>query len=139
MALILLLSVAACATLVIYHVHTYIRQAAKAKSLGCEPAPLFRPWDALGLQNFKIEMNGMKTNRLSYAFLDRKNEMSAYVGRETKTFRIKYPVRNPYVQDLRRFTGRISNYICCAGAIRAVSHSCSMPVCLEIRLLVRLY
>ena len=43
------------------------------------------------MQNFKIEMNGMKTNRLSYAFLDRKNEMSAKMGRDCKTFRIYYP------------------------------------------------
>ncbi len=43
------------------------------------------------MQNFKIELNGMKTNRLSYAFLDRKREMSVKVGRECKTFRIKYP------------------------------------------------
>lgn len=43
------------------------------------------------MQNFKIEMNGMKTNRLSYAFLDRKNEISATIGRDCKTFRIKYP------------------------------------------------
>jgi len=43
------------------------------------------------VQNFKIEMNGMKTNRLSYAFLDRKKEMSSKIGRDCKTFRIKYP------------------------------------------------
>jgi hypothetical protein len=64
---------------------------AKAKSLGCQPAPLFRPWDVLGLQNFKIEMNGMKTNRLSDAFSARKKEMSTKIGRDCKTFRIKYP------------------------------------------------
>jgi hypothetical protein len=37
-----------------------------------------------------IELNGMKTNRLSDAFLIRKKEMSAKVGRDCKTFRIKY-------------------------------------------------
>lgn len=68
-----------------------MQQAAKARSAGCQPAPLFRPWDVFGIQNFKIEINGMKTNRLSNAFLFRKKEMSAKVGRDCKTFRIKYP------------------------------------------------
>lgn len=91
MGLILFLLPAAAAIFTIYCVVVHIRQAAKAKSLGCLPTPLFRPWDVLGVQNFKIELNGMRTNRLSYAFLDRKNEMSAKVGRDCKTFRIKYP------------------------------------------------
>jgi hypothetical protein len=36
-------------------------------------------------------MRGLKTNRLSYAFTSRKNEMSLKTGRDCKTFRIKYP------------------------------------------------
>jgi hypothetical protein len=91
MGLLLLLPLAVAVTFTIHLVITHLRQAAKAKSLGCQPAPLFRPWDVLGVQNFMIELNGMKTNRLSYAFLDRKKEMSAKIGRECKTFRIKYP------------------------------------------------
>ena len=91
MGLTLFFLLAAVATYAIYYVVTYLRQTAKVKILGCEPAPLFRPWDVFGLQNFKIEMNGMKTNRLSYAFLDRKKEMSSKMGRDCKTFRIKYP------------------------------------------------
>ena len=38
-----------------------------------------------------IEINGIKTNRLSHVFLSRKHEMSAKLGRDCKTFRIKYP------------------------------------------------
>ena len=91
MGLILFLLLATAVTFAIYYVAAHVRQAAKVKNLGCEPAPLFRPWDVFGLQNFKIEMNGMKTNRLSYAFLDRKKEMSSNMGRDCKTFRIKYP------------------------------------------------
>lgn len=91
MGLLLLFLPAAAISITIYYVVAYLRQAEKAKSLGCQPAPLFRPWDVLGVQNFKIEINGMKTNRLSDAFLLRKNEMTAKVGRECKTFRIKYP------------------------------------------------
>jgi hypothetical protein len=91
MGLLLFLPPAMAAIFAIYFVVARVRQAAKAKSVGCQPAPLFRPWDVFGVQNFQIEMNGMKTNRLSYAFLDRKNEMSAKIGRDCKTFRIKYP------------------------------------------------
>lgn len=91
MGLLLILLPAVAAIFTIHCIVTYVRQAAKAKSFGCQPAVLFRPWDVFGVQNFKIEMNGMKTNRLSYAFSDRKNEMSAKIGRDCKTFRIKYP------------------------------------------------
>ena len=88
---LLLFLLPAVAAIVIYFIVANGRQTAKAKSLGCQPAPLFRPWDIFGVQNFKIELNGVKTNRLSYAFLDRKKEMSAKVGRDCKTFRIYYP------------------------------------------------
>jgi hypothetical protein len=91
MGLLLSLSTAVVIILTIYYVFAHVKQAAKAKRFGCQSAPLFRPWDVFGVQNFKIELNGMKTNRLSNAFLDRKNEMSAKVGRDCKTFRIKYP------------------------------------------------
>jgi hypothetical protein len=91
MGLLLFLPLAVAVILIIHLTVTQVKQTAKAKSLGCQPAPLFRPWDVLGVQNFKIELNGMKTNRLSYAFLDRKNEISAKIGRDCKTFRIKYP------------------------------------------------
>ncbi|KAJ4365584.1 hypothetical protein N0V83_008204 [Neocucurbitaria cava] len=91
MGLLLSLLPAVAAFFIIYCVIRHVRQSAKAKSLGCRPTPLFRPWDVLGVQNFKIELNGMKTNRLSYAFSDRKNEMSAKMGRDCKTFRIYYP------------------------------------------------
>jgi hypothetical protein len=91
MGLLLTLPLVIGAVLVIYYVIASVRQAAKAKPLGCQPAPLFRPWDVFGVQNFKIEINGMKTNRLSYAFLDRKKEVSTKLGRDCKTFRIKYP------------------------------------------------
>lgn len=91
MGLLLLLSLAAVAILAIRYVVVCTRQAAKARALGCQTAPLLRPWDVFGVQNFRIEINGMKTNRLSFAFLDRKNKMSAKVGRDCKTFRIKYP------------------------------------------------
>jgi hypothetical protein len=91
MGLLLYLPPAVAAAFILYCAIVHVRQAAKAKSLGCQPAPLFRPWDVFGVQNFKIELNGMKTNRLSNAFLDRKREMSNIVGRECKTFRIKYP------------------------------------------------
>jgi hypothetical protein len=91
MGLLLILPLAVAVIFTIHLVITHVRQAAEAKSLGCQPAPLFRAWDIFGAQNFKIEMNGMKTNRLSYAFLDRKKEMSAKIGRDCKTFRIKYP------------------------------------------------
>jgi hypothetical protein len=91
MGLMLLLLAALTVVLVIYYVASSIRQAAKAKSLGCLPAPLFQPWDVLGVQNFMIELNGMNTNHLSDAFLIRKHEMSAQVGRDCKTFRIQYP------------------------------------------------
>lgn len=91
MGLLLFFLPAAAVIFTIYSLVTHLKQAAKAKSLGCQPVPLFRPWDVLGLQNFNIELNGMKTNRLSDAFLLRKNEMTARVGRECKTFRIKYP------------------------------------------------
>ena len=91
MGLLLFLPLAVAAIFTLYYVFAHLRQAAKAKSLGCQIAPLFRPWDVFGVANFKIEINGMKTNRLSYAFLDRKNEMSAKIGRDCKTFRIKYP------------------------------------------------
>ena len=91
MGLLLFLPPALAAILIIYYVIAQVRQAATARIFGCQPAPLFRPWDVFGVQNFKIEMNGMKTNRLSYAFLDRKQEISAKIGRDCKTFRIKYP------------------------------------------------
>jgi hypothetical protein len=91
MGILLFSPLAAAVIVILYNVITHARQAAKAKALGCQPAPLFRAWDVFGVQNFKIEMNGMKTNRLSYAFLDRKKEMSAKIGRDCKTFRIKYP------------------------------------------------
>ena len=91
MGLTLFLLPLALLVLAIYFVVAHVRQAAKAKAFGCQPTPLFRPWDVLGVANFRIEINGMKTNRLSYAFLDRKKEMSAKVGRDCKTFRIKYP------------------------------------------------
>jgi hypothetical protein len=91
MNFLLLLSLAATLIFAIRHVLLHIRQTAKARSLGCQPAPLVRPWDVLGAQNFKIEMNGMTSHRLSAAFRDRKQEMSAKLGRECKTFRIKYP------------------------------------------------
>ena len=91
MGLLLFLPLALAAIFTLYCVVARVRQAAKAKSLGCQPAPLFRPWDVFGVQNFMIEMSGMKTNRLSYAFSDRKNEMSTKIGRDCKTFRIYYP------------------------------------------------
>jgi hypothetical protein len=91
MGLLLFLLPAVVAIFTFYCVVAHVRQVAKAKSSGCQPAPLLRPWDVFGVHNFKIEMNGMKTNRLSYAFLDRKKEMSAKLGRDCKTFRIKYP------------------------------------------------
>jgi hypothetical protein len=91
MALLLFLPLAAVALFATYLLLITLRQAAKAKSLGCQPAPLFRPWDFLGIQNFIIEINGIKSNRLSHAFLSRKNEMSAKLGRDCKTLRIKYP------------------------------------------------
>ena len=91
MGVLLVLPLALAVIFTIYYVVTQVRYAAKAKSLGCQPAPLFRPWDVFGLQNFRIELNGMKTNRLSDAFLYRKKEMSASLGRDCKTFRIKYP------------------------------------------------
>jgi hypothetical protein len=91
MALLLFVPLAAVALFATYLVFITLRQAAKAKSLGCQPAPLFRPWDFLGIQNFMIEINGIKTNRLSHAFLSRKHEMIAKLGRDCKTFRIKYP------------------------------------------------
>lgn len=91
MGLLLFLLPGVAAVFTVYRLVVYVRQEAKAKSLGCEPAPIFLPWDILGLQNFKIEMNGWNTNRLSVAFSDRKKQMSAKLGRECKTFRIKYP------------------------------------------------
>lgn len=91
MGLLLLLPLAIAAVFTIYCIVAHLRQAAKAKAFGCQTAPLFRPWDVLGVQTLKSELNGMKTNRLSYAFSDRKKEMSAKTGRDCKTFRIKYP------------------------------------------------
>jgi len=91
MALLLFLPPAVAVLFTLYWIVTYVKLAAKAKSFGCQPAPLFRPWDVFGVQNFKIEMHGMKTNRFSQAFSARKKEMSANIGRECKTFRIKYP------------------------------------------------
>ena len=91
MGLILFLLLVTAVTYAIYYILGHVRQAAKVKVLGCLPAPLFRPWDVFGVQNFKIELNGMRTNCLSYAFLDRKKEISTKVGRDCKTFRIKYP------------------------------------------------
>lgn len=91
MALLVLSSLAATATLALYLITTYSRQASKSRSLGCEDAPLFRSWDVLGIANLRIELNGMRTHRLSQAFRCRKEEISKTLGRETKTFRIKYP------------------------------------------------
>jgi hypothetical protein len=91
MGLLLFLPPAVAALFTIYLVLANTRQNVKAKSLGCKPTPLFRPWDIFGVANFKIELNGVKTHRLSNAFLFRKNEMSATIGRDCKTFRIKYP------------------------------------------------
>lgn len=91
MSLLLYLLLAVTAGFTIRYIIISVRQASKAKSLGCQPAPLFRPWDILGIENFKIEISGMKANRLADAFLSRKREMSAKVGRDCKTFRIYYP------------------------------------------------
>lgn len=91
MGFLLILLPAVGTVLTIYLVIAHLRQAAKERALGCQPAPLFRPWDILGIGTFKIEINGLKTNRLSDAFLIRKNEISAIVGRNCRTFRIKYP------------------------------------------------
>lgn len=91
MGLLVYLLATVAAILYAYYISRQIRQSKKAKSFGCRPAPLFRPWDVFGVQNFKIEINGMRTNRLSDAFLNRKREMSVAMGRDCKTFRIKYP------------------------------------------------
>ena len=91
MGLLLFLLPVVAATVIVYCIFAHVRQAAKARSFGCQPAPLFRPWDVLGVHNFKLELNGMKTGRLSYAFSDRKKEMSRTLGRDCKTFRIRYP------------------------------------------------
>lgn len=91
MGLLLFLLPVAVLAAIGYFVIASLKQSARARSLGCQPAPLFRPWDVLGIQNFKIELNGMKTYRLSDAFLMRKNEISATLGRACKTFRIRYP------------------------------------------------
>ena len=79
------------AVLAVYLLVSRAKSASKAKALGCGSAPLFRPWDVLGIKSFQLEMNGMKTNRLSNAFVYRKKEMSRLTGRNCKTFRIKYP------------------------------------------------
>jgi hypothetical protein len=91
MAVLLYLPLAAVLAFTIYCIAANIKHAAKARSLGAQPAPLLRPWDVLGVQNFRIELNGMKTNRLSNAFLTRKNEMSKKLGRDCRTFRVRYP------------------------------------------------
>lgn len=91
MGVLLFLPPAVAVIFTVYCVVAHIRQTAKAKSFGCQPAPLFRPWDVFGVHNFKTEINGLKTNRLSDAFLRRKKEMSTAMQRECKTFRIKYP------------------------------------------------
>ena len=91
MGLLLFLPPVVAAIFTIYCIVAHVREAAKAKSFGCQPAPLFRPWDVLGVHNFKLELNGMKSGRLSYAFLDRKKEISTTMGRDCKTFRIRYP------------------------------------------------
>ena len=91
MPILLYLPLALAATFALYLLYANRRHAHKEKALGCRPAPLFRPWDILGIQNFKIEMNGMTSHRLSHAFSSRKDEMSAKVGRDCKTFRIYYP------------------------------------------------
>lgn len=49
-----------------------------------------------GVENLKLELNGMKTNRLSNAFSIRKAVMSTKTGRNCKTFRIKYPPRETW-------------------------------------------
>ncbi|KAF7197749.1 Cytochrome P450 52A8 [Pseudocercospora fuligena] len=85
------LPLAATALLAIYLITIHISRESKSRSLGCKDAPLFRPWDILGTANFRIELNGMRTHRLSNAFRSRKEEISKTLGRETKTFRIKYP------------------------------------------------
>lgn len=91
MGLLLLLPPAAAVIFTIYYVITQIRLAERAKSFGCKPAPMFLPWDIFGIQNLRMELQAMTTNRLSSSFVERKRAMSAKVGRDCKTFRIKYP------------------------------------------------
>ena len=113
MGLLLYLSPAAIAVFALYHVVARVRLTANARSFGCQNAPLFRLWDVYGVASFRIEMNGMKTNRLSYAFLDRKKEMSAKIGRDCKTFRIKFPPGETWFYTLRpqEPTGRFGNAV----------------------------
>ena len=91
MGVLLLLLPGAAALLTIYLIHAHLTYKSKERLARCSPAPLFRPWDLLGIANFRIELNGMKTNALSQAFIDRKREMSLKLGRDCKTFRIYYP------------------------------------------------
>ena len=91
MGVLLLLLPGAAALLTIYLIHAHLTYKSKERLAGCSPAPLFRPWDLLGIANFRIELNGMKINALSQAFIDRKREMSLKLGRDCKTFRIYYP------------------------------------------------
>jgi hypothetical protein len=97
MALSLFIPLALTALSIVYYVIVNIRQAAKAKSFGCQPAPLYRPWDVFGLQTVKIELNGLKNNCLSDTFLQRKNEMSAKLGYDCKTFRVTLPPRDTWI------------------------------------------
>lgn len=82
---------AAAAIFIVYCILAQIKYNRKTNSLGCQSAPLYRPWDVLGVQNFRLELNGMRTNRLSDSFVIRKKAMSESLGRECKTFRIRYP------------------------------------------------
>lgn len=91
MGVLLLLLPTAAAVLAIYLITSHIRLAAKAKAAGCQPAPLFLPWDLLGIYNIRIELNGVKTHRLSDAFISRRDTMSRKTGRVCNTFRTYYP------------------------------------------------
>lgn len=92
MGFLLLVALALATTVTIYLLANARKQAAKARAFGCKPVPAFLPWDFIGIQNAMYELRGMKTKRLSYAFMERKNLMSAREGRPCKTFRVKYPV-----------------------------------------------
>ncbi|KAK4506032.1 hypothetical protein PRZ48_003997 [Zasmidium cellare] len=91
MGLLFFLPAAAAALFTLYLLTTHIRHTLKEKSLNSLPTPLYKPWDLLGIQTLRVELNGMKSHRLSQAFLSRKKEMSAKLGRDVKTFRVKLP------------------------------------------------
>jgi hypothetical protein len=97
MSLLLYLLPAAAAILTVYCFIAHLRHAAKEKSFGCKPAPTFRRWDILGIKNIMMEMNGLKTHRLSNSFKARKNAMSTKTGRNCKTFFIRYPPADTWV------------------------------------------